>query len=71
MITKKITFKEIMQGTIKFLLMKTGKTLFSLNLEVTHRCNLRCDFCPYWKQRGEEKRLEDYVPIIRLLNPME
>jgi MoaA/NifB/PqqE/SkfB family radical SAM enzyme len=70
MITKKITFKEIIQGTIKFLLMKTGKTLFSLNLEVTHRCNLRCDFCPYWKQRGEEKRLEDYVPIIRHLNPL-
>ena len=40
MITKKITFKEIMQGTIKFLLMKTGKTLFGLNLFLLKKYSL-------------------------------
>lgn len=69
-ITQKISLREMVQGTRKFLLMKAGKTLFSLNLEVTRRCNLRCDFCPYWRQGDKEKPLEDYAPIIRHLNPL-
>jgi MoaA/NifB/PqqE/SkfB family radical SAM enzyme len=69
-ITNKISLRELVQGTRKLLLMKAGKTLFSLNLEVTHRCNLRCDFCDYWRRKGPENRLEDYTPIIRHLNPL-
>ena len=57
MITKKIRFKELIQGTRKFLLMKLGKTLFSANLEVTRKCNLRCDFCNYWKPNGPNTEL--------------
>ena len=37
--------------------MQTGRTLFSVNLEVTRRCNLRCDFCDYWRETGREERL--------------
>ncbi|MFP3870538.1 MAG: radical SAM protein [Syntrophobacteria bacterium] len=70
MITKKISLREVVQGTRKLLLMKAGKTLFSLNLEVTQRCNLRCTFCDYWKCKGPENRLEDYTPIVRHLNPL-
>jgi len=69
-ITKKIRFKELIQGTRKFLLMKLGKTLFSANLEVTRQCNLRCDFCNYWKPNDTNTELEDYSPIIRHLNPL-
>ncbi len=70
MITRKISFKEILQGTRKFLLMKLGKTLFSANLEVTRRCNLRCDFCNYWRPTEKPIELTDYASIIRHLNPL-
>ena len=69
-ITQKISLRDVMQGSRKFLLMKMGKTLFGVNLEVTQQCNLRCDFCGYWRQRRREQRLENYVPIIRHLNPL-
>jgi MoaA/NifB/PqqE/SkfB family radical SAM enzyme len=70
-ITQKISFKELMQGSWKFLLMKSGKTLFGVNLEVTRRCNLSCDSCDFWREKGEENRLDDYAPIIRHLNPLQ
>jgi MoaA/NifB/PqqE/SkfB family radical SAM enzyme len=69
-ISRKITFKELLQGSRKFLRMKLGLGLFSVNLEVTRRCNLRCDFCDYWRGKGPERRRADYGPIIRRLDPL-
>lgn len=43
--------------------------LFNINLEVTKRCNARCDFCDYWKE-PKGKELKDYVPLIRKLKPL-
>ena len=51
--------------------MKSGKTLFGVNLEVTRRCNLSCDSCNFWREKGKEDRLDDYAPIIRHLNPLQ
>jgi MoaA/NifB/PqqE/SkfB family radical SAM enzyme len=70
-ITQKISLKELLQGTWKFLLMKSGRTLFGVNLEVTRRCNLSCNFCSYWRKKGKENRLDDYTPIVRHLNPLQ
>ncbi len=39
-----------------------------VNLEVTRRCNARCDFCRYWHTRTED-RLADYTPVIKTLKP--
>lgn len=39
-----------------------------VNLEVTKKCNARCDFCDYWKTESEE-RLDDYAPVIAKLKP--
>jgi len=41
-----------------------------VNLEVTRRCNARCDFCRYWRTKAEERRLSDYGPVISKLKPM-
>ena len=60
----------MIQGTRKFLLMKAGRGLFSINLEVTLRCNLRCNFCSYWQDKSKETRLKDYSPIVRRLDPL-
>ncbi len=70
MISQKIKLRELLQGTHKFLLMQAGHGLFSINLEVTRRCNVHCGFCDYWKDKGPEDRLEDYAPIVRHLNPL-
>ena len=70
MITQKITTRDLLHGTRKFLLMKAGRTLFSVNLEVTLRCNLRCNFCNYWQNSSRETRLKDYSSIVRHLNPL-
>ncbi len=43
--------------------------LLSINLEVTKRCNARCDFCDYWKEDHPEE-LADYVPVVRKLKPL-
>ena len=43
--------------------------LFSINLEVTKKCNARCDFCNYWKTKNETA-LIDFVPVIRHLDPI-
>ncbi|MFH1262697.1 MAG: radical SAM protein [Pseudomonadota bacterium] len=41
----------------------------SINLEVTKRCNARCDFCDYWKTKKEEV-IDDYGPIVKKIDPM-
>jgi MoaA/NifB/PqqE/SkfB family radical SAM enzyme len=60
---------EMAVGGLKFFgyLLKGG--LFNINLEVTKRCNARCDFCDYWKEKTSAE-LSDYVPIVRKLNPL-
>jgi MoaA/NifB/PqqE/SkfB family radical SAM enzyme len=47
----------------------TGQRLRHLTIEVTKRCNARCEFCDYWREpRGEE--LADYAPIVRRFKPL-
>jgi MoaA/NifB/PqqE/SkfB family radical SAM enzyme len=43
--------------------------LFNINLEVTKRCNARCDFCDYW-QEDHPPELTDYVPVVKKLKPL-
>lgn len=60
---------EMLIGGYRFLayLMRGG--LFNINLEVTKRCNARCDFCNYW-QEDSPPELADYVPVVRKLKPL-
>ena len=47
----------------------SGQRLRHLTIEVTKRCNARCEFCDYWREpRGEE--LADYAPIVRHFDPL-
>jgi MoaA/NifB/PqqE/SkfB family radical SAM enzyme len=60
---------EMVVGGCKFVKYLTKGGLFNINLEVTKRCNARCDFCDYWKERAPCE-LEDYVPVVSKLNPL-
>ncbi|MEJ5300523.1 MAG: radical SAM protein [Thermodesulforhabdaceae bacterium] len=70
MITKKIGLREVIEGSAKFFSMKFGLSLFSMHIEVTRRCNARCSFCNYWKERQEREELSDYSPIVRKFRPL-
>ena len=58
---------------IKWFLKATGTRLnlklFSVNLEVTKKCNAHCNFCDYWKT-DTEHTLDDYLPVIQHLDPI-
>lgn len=56
-------------GGYKFLEYLTRGGLLNINLEVTKRCNARCNFCDYWKE-GISPELKDYVPIVKKLKPL-
>ncbi len=43
--------------------------LLNINIEVTKRCNARCDFCDYWREKSPPE-LEDYGPAVRKLQPL-
>jgi MoaA/NifB/PqqE/SkfB family radical SAM enzyme len=46
-----------------------GQRLRLLTIEVTKRCNARCEFCDYWREPpGEE--LPDYAAIVRRFDPL-
>ncbi len=40
-----------------------------VNLEITKRCNARCDFCACW-QADSPNELEDYGPVIKRFRPV-
>lgn len=69
MITSKIGWREVWYGAPKFFLMKLGRRPFTVHLEVTKNCGLHCSFCDYW-QTGKETRLDDYVAILKKLDPL-
>jgi Fe-coproporphyrin III synthase len=38
--------------------------------KITHRCNLKCLHCPYWKRSGEEADFEGVLTTLRNLRAM-
>jgi MoaA/NifB/PqqE/SkfB family radical SAM enzyme len=42
----------------------------SITLELTRRCNARCDYCNHWKeQKQTEQELADFVAVVRRFQP--
>lgn len=67
--SRKLTRAEMIIGGYKFSRYLLGGGLFNVNLEVTKRCQARCDFCDYWKEEPVPE-LSDYVPVVKKLNPL-
>ncbi len=56
------------ESALRFPVARLAGWPLLVNLEVTRRCNARCDFCRYWHTKAED-RLDDYTPVIRKLKP--
>ena len=65
----KFTFTDKLKTAMKYPYLRAAGYPTLINLEVTKRCNARCDFCDYWKTT-EEERMEDYAPVIQKLKPV-
>ncbi|MGD0625361.1 MAG: radical SAM protein [Thermodesulfobacteriota bacterium] len=66
---RRLTRVEMAIGGYKFFKYITQGGLLNINLEVTKRCNARCNFCDYWKE-GSSSELQDYVPVVKKLKPL-
>jgi MoaA/NifB/PqqE/SkfB family radical SAM enzyme len=67
--SRKMSFPEMASGGWKFFRYLILGGLFNINLEVTKRCNARCDFCDYWQEQPPAE-LEDYVEVVKHLRPL-
>ncbi len=57
------------KGAAKFLDVVLNKRLLTLSLEVTKRCNARCDFCDYWKITDRDE-MADFSDVVRKFDPL-
>jgi MoaA/NifB/PqqE/SkfB family radical SAM enzyme len=64
-----ITPMEKMRAVGKFLEVKARQRPLSVSLEVTKRCNARCDFCDYWKITDRDE-MTDFTDVIRRFDPL-
>jgi MoaA/NifB/PqqE/SkfB family radical SAM enzyme len=53
----------------KFLDVKVNKRPLTVSLEVTKRCNARCDFCDYWKITDRDE-MTDFTDVVRHFDPL-
>lgn len=67
--SRRLTRTEMLIGGYKFFKYLLRGGLFFINLEVTKRCNARCNFCDYWKEKPPPE-LKDYVPVVAKLKPL-
>lgn len=65
---KRYPWTRQLAAALKFPLLRSAGYPTLVNLEVTHRCNARCDFCRYWTTKSEPI-LTDYAPVVRKLKP--
>jgi MoaA/NifB/PqqE/SkfB family radical SAM enzyme len=61
--------REKIAAAGKFLSVKYHKRPLTVSLEVTKRCNARCDFCDYWKIKDRDE-LTDFTGIVKKFDPL-
>lgn len=53
----------------KFLNVTFNGRPLTVSIEVTKRCNARCDFCDYWKTKDRDE-LADFTEAVRRFDPL-
>ena len=57
------------RAVAKFLEVKLNKRPLTVSIEITKRCNARCDFCDYWKVTDRDE-MTDFAEVIRHFDPL-
>jgi MoaA/NifB/PqqE/SkfB family radical SAM enzyme len=53
----------------KWMDIKLNRRPTSVSIEITKRCNARCDFCDYWKITDRDE-MSDFRDIVRRFDPL-
>jgi MoaA/NifB/PqqE/SkfB family radical SAM enzyme len=61
---------EKVRGILKFADVTLHRRPMSVSIEVTKRCNARCDFCDYWKTSDRAGELTDFAEVVRRFDPL-
>jgi GTP 3',8-cyclase len=64
-----LSTKDKFRGIQKFLDVKLNRRPLTVSIEVTKRCNARCDFCDYWKITDRDE-MTDFTEVIRRFDPL-
>jgi MoaA/NifB/PqqE/SkfB family radical SAM enzyme len=64
-----LTPMEKIRGVAKYLDVRLHRRPLSVSIEVTKRCNARCDFCDYWKTSDRDE-MADYADVVRRFDPL-
>lgn len=57
------------RGIYHYLLCAIRRRPNWVNIEVTKRCNAKCNFCNYWEEKGPPE-LDDYTDVIKQFRPV-
>jgi len=60
---------EKLRAAGKFLDVTFNKRPLTVSIEVTKRCNARCDFCDYWKISDRDE-MTDFTDVVRRFDPL-
>ncbi len=60
---------EKLRAMGKFLVGRAKGRPLSVSIEVTKRCNARCDFCDYWKITDRDD-MADFTAVVRRFDPL-
>jgi MoaA/NifB/PqqE/SkfB family radical SAM enzyme len=57
-------------GLVAFVENRIRQRPLNVTLELTRRCNARCDYCNHWKeQKQAEQELDDFVRVVERFQP--
>ncbi len=60
---------ERFQAVYRYALTQLQGKLLSLTLEMTKRCNAKCDFCDHWREPKQDETL-DFAAVVRHFDPL-
>jgi len=64
-----LTPMEKIRAAGKFLDVQLHRRPLTVSLEITKRCNARCDFCDYWKITDRDE-LTDFTEVVKQFDPL-
>lgn len=71
MTLRPMSLMQKIRGVLKYARIRLRGGPILVNMEVTHFCNAKCDFCDFWKTERSGKVTDyDYVDALRRFDPL-
>jgi MoaA/NifB/PqqE/SkfB family radical SAM enzyme len=66
-----ISWRNKIRGLGKFLAARADGRPYSITLELTRRCNAKCDYCDHWKEpHRKELDTAEFIDVVRHFDPL-